>query len=138
MGLSFIRNNVICKALKEVGVIEAFGIGFTTLFQQYAAMHLPTPEVIEGENFVKCILPREQPVTRDLSDHDGNDDDTKRIIKLFQTATEITIKDVIENLHLARATAGRKLKELVTKKVIAKIGEGRGSCYVLTKMPKLK
>ena len=59
MGLSFIRNTIICRVLKEVGIIEAFGMGFTTLFQEYATMQFPTPTVIEGENFVKCILPRQ-------------------------------------------------------------------------------
>ncbi len=127
-GLSFIRNNTVCKVLKEVGIIEAFGIGFTTLFQQYATMHLTTPDVIEGENFVKCVLPRSHTKTRTAGQ--GNSDETERIIKLFQTATAITIKDIIENLHLTRTTAGRRLKELVTKKIISKVGDGRLSHYI--------
>jgi ATP-dependent DNA helicase RecG len=128
MGLSFIRNDVICKVFKEIGIIEAFGIGFTTLFERYRARNLPTPEVIEGENFVKCILPRPDTTKKravlevDLAQ--------ENILKLFNHATEITINDLMNTLNLARATAGRRLKELVDQKVLKKVGRGRTTRYV--------
>jgi ATP-dependent DNA helicase RecG len=136
MGLSFIRNNVICRILKEIGVIEAFGMGFTTLFQQYTKQRLPTPSIIEGENFIKCILPRQPMHIKKRLKTDtpfNNDTDIQQIIALFQRVTAITIKDVMENVQMARATAGRKLKQLVSQGVINKIGQGRRSHYVLSK-----
>ncbi len=142
MGLSFIRNDAICKTLKEMGIIEAFGTGFTTLFESYHAYGLPKPDVIEGENYVKCILPREQITMRSVSPKRStvekrNDrekcDAIESILKLFHTATEITINDIIERLYLTRATAGRRLNELAAKKIIKKIGSGRSTRYILAK-----
>lgn len=142
MGLSFIRNDAICKTLKEMGLIEAFGIGFTTLFESYHAYGLPKPDVIEGENYVKCILPREQATTRSVAQQDidfeesnigEKRDGIEGILKLFHTATEITINDLIENLHLTRATAGRRLNELAGKKIIKKLGSGKSTRYILAK-----
>ena len=63
----------------------------------------------------------------------GDDDITKRIMHLFQLGTDITIKDVVDTLQIARSTAGRKLKLLVNQKIIKKVGLGRGSYYILRK-----
>ena len=60
LGLTYIRNNVICKVFREAGYIEKLGSGFITLFNSYEQMGLYPPEVIQGENFIKCILPRPQ------------------------------------------------------------------------------
>jgi len=59
MGLTYIRNHAICKIFFELGIIETMGSGFLTIFKEYETMHLKTPIVVEGENFIKCILPRE-------------------------------------------------------------------------------
>ena len=85
-------------------------------------MNLKEPTIIEGENFIKYILPREQ--------EEKTKKDKDFILNLFNTATEITISDVIQNLRLSRTSAGRKLEELVQEGEIEKLGKGRGSCYV--------
>jgi len=36
------------------------GSGFIELFRSYDEWGLQKPEIIEGENFIKCILPREK------------------------------------------------------------------------------
>lgn len=45
-------------ALREVIINEKPGSGFLTLFKIYHENQLPTPKVIEGTGYVKCILPR--------------------------------------------------------------------------------
>ena len=57
-GLTYIRNVALTKILRHAGLIETLGTGFLTLFESYAKRELPTPKVIEGENYIKCILPR--------------------------------------------------------------------------------
>lgn len=121
MGLTYIRNTAICKVFREAGYIEKLGSGFTTLFQSYEEYGLSPPQVIEGENFIKCVLPRTHSTTEK--------NDEQKILALFERTSEITISDVIDVLHLKRATAGRRLTELVEKGLIVKIGHGRGSSY---------
>lgn len=122
LGISYIRNIGISKIFREAGYIEKLGSGVPTLFKSYEERNLKSPSIIEGENFVKCILPRE-PLEETIKDYD-------RILNLFNISTKITIADVIQNLGLSRTVAGRKLNELVKRGNIEKIGKGRGSCYI--------
>lgn len=121
-GFSYIRNIAICKVFREADYIEKIGSGFITIFKSYKEWGLKTPLVIEGEGFVKCILPRIKARTEEV-------DDLNSIMELFETTGEIYISDVMSRLHLTRPTAGRKLSALVKKGLIQKKGKGRGSVY---------
>ena len=79
--------------------------------------------MIEGEGFVRCILPRVEAKVEE------GDELMRPIMDLFETMTEITISDVMSRFRLTRPTAGRKLNVLVKKGLIQKKGKGRGSIY---------
>ena len=125
LGLSFIRNAAICKVFREADYIEKMGSGFITIFKTYEEMGLKTPSVIEGEGFVKCILPRE---ALDAGMSEGASE-LESILALFDLAEEITISDVTKNVGLPRTTAGRKLEMLIKLGKIKKKGKGRGTVY---------
>ena len=80
--------------------------------------------MIEGEGFVKCILPRVKAQIEEV-------DELRLIMDLFKTMSEINISDVMSRLRLTRPTAGRKLNDLVKKGLIQKKGKGRGSSYLM-------
>lgn len=124
MGLTYIRNKVICKIFREAGYIEKLGSGFITLFESYEAKNLYPPQVIEGENFVKCILPRASFSTKPFIN-----DETKKIMGLFEITDEIATSDVMKTLGLSRATAGRRLSELIEKGLIKQVGQGKRTRY---------
>ncbi len=121
-GFSYIRNVAICKVFREADYIEKIGSGFITIFRSYQERRLKTPSVIEGEGFVKCILPR-------VAAQADEFEELRPILDLFETATEITISDVMDRFGLTRATAGRKLQDLRKKGLIKKTGKGRGASY---------
>jgi len=121
-GITYIRNSVICKIFREAGYIEKLGTGFITLFTSFKKAHLKKPQVIEGQNFIKCILPREYVNQKSESDP---------IIDLFLQFDEISISDVVRNLQLSRATAGRRLRKLLDSEKIIKRGQGPSSRYTL-------
>ncbi|MBI5346340.1 MAG: putative DNA binding domain-containing protein [Chlamydiae bacterium] len=125
MGLTYIRNNVICKVFRESGYIEKLGSGFITLFSSYEKAKLHMPEVIEGENFIKCILPRKSSLSKSSKDL-GED---QKILNLFEITEEITISDVMKALHLSRSTAGRRLAKLTSQGVLNQIGEKKAASY---------
>lgn len=123
MGLTYIRNIAICKIFREAGYIEKLGSGFISVFRSYEKRGLKEPQIIEGENFVKCILPREiSPVKKE-------DGDKQKILELFNVSERITMSDVIEILELPRATAGRRLGDLTKQGILQKIGVGKASSY---------
>ena len=41
MGLTYIRNFIISRIMRESGYIEKLGTGFLTLFKTYREAHLP-------------------------------------------------------------------------------------------------
>lgn len=130
MGLTYLRNTAIAKVFREVGYIEKLGTGFLTIFNSYKQRELRTPEIIDGENFVKCILPR---ATENFPSLKIEGDELKKILELFHYATELSISDIMKSLGISRATAGRRLKELAKQESIKKIGSGTSSRYVLVK-----
>ena len=88
MGLTYLRNTAIAKVFRESGYIEKLGTGFLTIFNSYKKRGLKTPEILDGENFVKCILPR---ATESIPALKVESDELKKILQLFQSATELSI-----------------------------------------------
>ncbi|MGC1879381.1 MAG: RNA-binding domain-containing protein [Rhabdochlamydiaceae bacterium] len=125
MGLTYIRNKVICKVFREAGYIEKLGSGFITLFESYEKKHLYPPEVIEGENFIKCILPR--PSFSSKPYQGGNE--SQKILALFEITDEIAITDVMKALNISRPTAGRRLSELTAKGILIQVGQSKATRY---------
>lgn len=148
-GITFLRNPIICKLFREAGYIEKLGTGFITIFDSYQQYDLAAPTVIEGENYVKYILPRKKynkyRIAKVLENQVGESEgvyDIPRpklsrklddILSLFISAENIAISDVIHYLGIPRATAGRHLAELVDRGVLMKQGEGKKVTYVLSK-----
>jgi len=124
-GLTYIRNNVVCKIFREAGYIEKLGSGFQTLFSSYEKAKLSKPQVIEGENFIKCILPRKNFKAKDTIDLN----EEQKIMSLFEMTEEISISDVMKELRLSRATAGRRLAKLCSQGELIQFGEGKATRY---------
>jgi len=131
MGLSFIRNIALCKVFRKAKLIEKLGTGFTILFQSYAQAKLPKPEVVEGELYVKAILPRPGPhdLALQKSKQVSGDHIDREIMDMLARASEISTGDVVSVLGISRATANRHLTKLIEKRLIDKRGKGSGTRY---------
>lgn len=123
-GLTYLRNPAICKIFREMGLVEKMGTGFINIFKSYEAWGLEKPQIIEGANFIKCILPR----------HPSKSSPTKTqneesILALFYSQNEITSQDVVNKFSISRATAQRWLNSLIEKGLIERIGKTRNLRY---------
>lgn len=116
-GITYVRNIGIAKVLWEAKYVEKMGSGFITLFKSYRKEGLMPPEVIEGTNFVKCILPR---VHSDTPEQGLEE----QIMGLFKISEEISIADVLEQFRVSRASAGRALQKLVENGRLSRQGKG--------------
>ncbi len=123
LGTTYVRNYAISKVFREAQYVEKLGSGFLTLFESYRAYGLKTPEVIEGPNFVKCILPREKQLQKQT------DPLTNQILRLLEAATAIKVRDVVEVCNVSRSTAKRKLDQMIEQGLIVRRGEGRAIHY---------
>ncbi len=128
-GISYIRNYAITKVFHEIGYSEKLGSGLNALFESYEERGLEEPHIIEGANYVKYILPR--PSTKVRATEATLDDESRRILKLLKTTTDVRMSDIIEQLQIQRSTAGRRIAQLVKEGLIQKIGKGKGTRYRL-------
>lgn len=121
-GITYLRNPALCKVFREIGLVEKMGTGFIQIFQSYEKWGLKKPQIIEGENFVKCILPRSyQDGVSSLQDID--------VLSIFYQKDEITVQDVMKKYSVSRATAQRWLHSLVVEKKIERLGKTRNIRY---------
>jgi ATP-dependent DNA helicase RecG len=127
-GMSFLRNPAICRIFREAHLIEKLGTGLIALFNSYMQMELPSPHVLEGTSFVKCVLPRSSPGTKQLQQQPLSDN-LKSVYDLFGITDEVTVSHVMKTLNLPRSTAGRRLATLTEAKLITKKGKGRVAHY---------
>lgn len=125
-GITYLRNPIICKIMREAKYIEKLGTGFITIFNSYAKRGLKTPQVIEGENYVKCILPRETTNEKSMIANEPN-----KLLQLFTTQLEISVQDVVRHLSISRATAVRQLNKLIENNKIERIGQTKSVRYRL-------
>lgn len=123
-GITYVRNTSIAKILWEAHYIEKMGSGFITLFKSYREEGLLPPEVIEGTNFVKCILPR---IHADALQKDVEG----QILNLFKTSEEISRSDILRTLKITRTSAGRALNKLMESGKLERLGKGPTTKYRL-------
>lgn len=129
-GITYVRNTSIAKVLWEAQYIEKMGSGFITLFKSYRKEGLLPPEIIEGTNFVKCILPR-------IHSDSIKEDSEELILSLFKISDEISKADIIRQLNIPRTSAGRKLNKLIASGKLARHGKGPSTKYrCITKLTK--
>lgn len=121
-GITYVRNTSIAKVLWEAQYIEKMGSGFITLFKSYRKEGLLPPEVIEGTNFVKCLLPR-------VHSNAMQEGIEELILNLFKISDEISRADIIRQLNIPRTSAGRALNKLIESGRLARHGRGPTTKY---------
>ena len=121
-GITYLRNPAICKVFREAGLVEKMRTGFIQIFQSYEKRGLNKPQIIEGENFVKCILPR--PYQQKAPKEAEFD-----LLSLFYAKDELTIHDVMSEYSISRSTAQRWLQTFIAEKKIERVGKTRNIRY---------
>ena len=112
----------------EAGYCEKLGTGFRLVFESYQEQNLQPPLIIEGENFIKCILPRPS-VSELLEKKAPISNETRKILSLFDVSTHLSIGEIVAALKTPRATISRRLKELLKENLLTKSGKGKGTRY---------
>ena len=124
-GISYIRNHVVCRVLRESGVIEKLGTGLRVIFSSFREAGLARPDIFEGDGYVKYLLPkiRDEGVVLESIE--------EKILKLAEQLGEISVTDILKKNQSSRATVGRVLSGLVKTKKLVRYGKGRGVRYRL-------
>jgi len=126
-GRSYIRNPHICKAFREAGYIEKLGSGFIVMLDSYQAYHLPSPQVIDGGDYVKCVLSRPTAYQKYVVPEDLQ----SQILTLFRSHPELPTKEIIKALGVPRTTLHRALTALLENGIIERTGRTHTTRYRL-------
>jgi predicted HTH transcriptional regulator len=115
-GVSKLRNRVIGRVFKELGLIEQWGSGIRRMIDTCSESGLPAPEFQEiGTHFrVTFRLQGESPAVMDPVG--------RRILAAIQASSGLSTKQVAEAINLSPRSTRTRLKALVEKGLIVEVG----------------
>jgi len=138
----FSRNPVIVQVLSDMGFIERLGYGVDRVIELMNTHNLEAPDFKDGDGVFKVVLYNAQKSTRTVSSYEPQVELDDIAINPRQEAAIAYLQQPnhnrITNKELQRIypdvhaeTIRRDLADLVTKNILEKMGQKRGSYYVL-------
>jgi ATP-dependent DNA helicase RecG len=125
-GLTYIRNQTITLFFHKSGIIERLGTGFTTILSTYRSLSEIEPQIIEGDGFVKCVMPFLNTANA-LDPLSESQKEQRNIRRIFYIWGKVSAAELEKELKVSRSTANRILGKLLEEGIIAK---GPKSVYV--------
>lgn len=126
MGVSICRNPKLAHIFYRLELIEAFGTGVPKIFDSYKEFEVPSPKIDISDNAFKVTLYN---TNYTKSVFNQIDDVEYKILALFEDKEYIVRKDIQEHLLVSQTLAGKKLKNLISKKLIKSVGNGKNTKY---------
>ena len=138
-GRSEIRNRVLARFFKELDFIEKWGSGINRIKKLCSEKGLKEPSIKETGDSISLIFYRKLNESDGLAtdsdglatDYDGLATDYDKVLEYLKRSKKITTKDVKSLLNIKDTRAKEILKTLIDKKLIVRVGKGRGTHYVL-------
>ena len=125
LGASQPRNEKLASLFYRMKLIEAYGTGISKIISCYKGLSVqPKFENVEGA--FRVILPNTH--AQSLS---TEEEKYLPVLRLFEKHKEITRSDVEEALGVGTTHAVNTLKEMLSKDLIKKMGNGRLTRYVV-------
>lgn len=160
-GRSEVRNHVVARVFKELGLIEQWGSGINRIVNSCKKAGLPTPEIKEKNDFFDIKLFRPKEVEEKLEDKITATNDYERLRMLtndcerLRTITKdyerlakekrdiliylldnaiITRKEAAELVGFKNTKTYHILTEMIESNLLIKKGKGRSTHYILKLM----
>jgi len=124
------RNPIIADVAFKGGYIDAWGRGTIKIIDTCKAAELPEPEMIERDGgFLLTIL--KDTLNKEQLEKFGLNERQVKAIEFLKENNSITNKEYQSLFDVTDRTALRDLDDLVTKGLIKKTGEKKGTRYLL-------
>ncbi len=123
-GTTFLRNPRLVSIARKMRLVEKLGSGIRTMYEACRKEQIADPIFLEGAEFFKVIFPFRPSEALDFE---------SLISKLLESSHEVRIEQLIEITKFSRNTVTRKLKPLIKKGLLERVGGGRGTRYVRAK-----
>ncbi len=128
-GLTYPRNESIRQLARKAGIVEKRGLGLKLIIESKLP-NTPTPEIIEGSDYVKVILYRKTALL-DISVAAKFPEELRGLLPLLSKKTEFQTSDVCRVLHVSANTARIRVQKLVELDLVEVMGQGRASKFIV-------
>lgn len=127
-GISITRNEKIANVFYRLELVEAYGTGISKVFDSYQ-LEKKKPIIEVSDNVFKVTLYNRNFKQESYSDLLTNDQ--IKIVELIKMKGEVKRFEVENLLEISQTMAGRLLKELVDKGMLARKGKAASTFYKL-------
>lgn len=126
------RNRIIMEFFLRIKFIEKLGTGIRRIKSIYSQYH-ENPKFEVMKNSIKITLPKINSEKIDEKNRASNvlSLEEEKVLNYIKSCTEITRKDVENYMLIKKTKATQLLNNLVDKKLIYRLGSGRGIKYYL-------
>ena len=130
LGVSVLRNHNLANVFYRLKLIEAYGTGIQKVMNNYHE-YSTKPKIEVSDNAFKITLPNTNYASNDIS-HVYSERESQ-IVSILKSNSEISRKEVEQELQISQATAIRLLKDMTDKGIISKVRNGKFMKYRLGK-----
>ncbi len=127
-GYTYLRNPVVARIARRMGLAEKMGSGIKLIFDSCKEARIKAPKYSENGDFVKITF-------FFMPSADASMDDKENILSLLTKQEVISAKEAAHYLGIHRNTAARLLNALVKEKKIQRIGKGPSVRYMFVDHP---
>ena len=120
--ISVLRNPIISNVFYRLGMVEIFGTGILRIKQDYVSS-IMKPDFSIMENTIKITLPVME-TKLNISE------DEQSVYSLLSKVTPKSISEIHSESSFGKSKVLEILNKLVEKKIITKVGQGRGTKYL--------
>lgn len=137
-GVSRIRNRVIARVLRELGLLEEWGTGYRRVLADCQAGGYPTPEWEELGPALRVVF-RPHPMaitdTTDVSTNVSINDRQRWFLEQLSKGISVKAREIAQQFEVAERTAWRDIADLESKRLIEFVGARKTGVYHLREEP---
>ena len=127
-GMTYPRNESIRQLARKAGIVEKRGLGLKLIIESQLP-NTPSPEIIEGSDYVKVVLYRKSAFAG-ISLTDRFPEELHALLPLLSERSEFQTSDVCRVLHVSANTARKRIQKLIELGLVEVSGQGRGSKFI--------
>ena len=132
-GRSEVKNRVVARVFKELAYIEQWGSGINRIKSSCLEYGLKEPIIEEAGDFVGVRLFRDKNSLLENKSENLTDYGQLKVLKFLAENQKITKKETKTLIGVKDTKAKEVLSQMVESGIIERIGQGRGTYYILSK-----
>jgi len=127
---SIARNPLIMNVFYLAGFVEEYGSGFERIKNSFKKQDLPDPSILEDESgFIMQFNKKEE--SKEFPDIENLNERQKKAVEYLKKEGRISNKIYQEINNTTRNTVKRDINDMIEKKFLIRVGDGRSIYYIL-------